>query len=58
VIAFFTKAVWTASIQIRPYRQSVRTQQLDSHSTEFHEILHFSISRKSVEKIRVSLKSD
>jgi hypothetical protein len=37
---------------------SVRMEQLGSHWTDFHEILHSSIFRKSVEKIRVSLQSD
>ena len=37
---------------------SVRTEQLGSHWTDFHEIWHLSIFRKSVEIIQVSLKSD
>jgi hypothetical protein len=37
---------------------SVRTEQLGSHCTDFHEMLHVSIFRKSVEKIQVSLKHD
>ena len=36
---------------------SVRMEQLGSHWTDFHEIWYLSISRKSVEKIQVSLKS-
>jgi hypothetical protein len=37
---------------------SVRMEkQLRSHWTELHEILHLNIFRKSVENIRVSLKS-
>ena len=32
-------------------------EQLGSHWTDFHEIWHLSIFRKSVEKIKVSLKS-
>jgi len=32
-------------------------EQLDSHWADFHEILYLSVSRKSVEKIEVSLKS-
>jgi len=39
-------------------RPSVRMEQLDSHWTDFHEILYLSSFRKSVEKIQVSLKSD
>jgi len=37
---------------------SVRTEQLGTHSTDFHKILHLSIFRKYNEKIQVSLKSD
>jgi len=33
-------------------------EQLDSHSTDFPDILYLSISLKSLEKIEVSLKSD
>jgi hypothetical protein len=32
--------------------------QLGSIRTDFHEILYPNISRKSIEKIQVSLKSD
>jgi len=39
-------------------RPSVRMEQLGSHWTDFHEIWHLSVFRKSVEKIQVSLKSD
>ena len=39
-------------------RPSVRMEQLGTHWTDFHEILYLSITRKSVEKIQVSLKSD
>ena len=39
-------------------RLSVPVQQLGSHWTEFHEILHLSIFRKSVEQIQFWLKSD
>jgi len=35
---------------------SIRMEQLRTHWTDFHEIWHFSIFRKSVEKIQVSLK--
>jgi hypothetical protein len=37
-------------------RSSVRIEQLGFQWTDFHEILHLSIFRKSVEKIRVPLK--
>ena len=37
---------------------SVRMQQLGSQWTDFYEISHLRICRKSVEKIQVSLKSD
>jgi len=36
----------------------LRMEQLSSQWTDFHEIEYLSIFRKSVEKIRVSLKSD
>ena len=35
-----------------------RMKQLGSHLTDFHDIWYLRISRKSVEKIQVSLKSD
>ena len=37
---------------------SVRMEQLGDQWTEFHEISDFSIFRKRIEKIQVSLKSD
>ena len=42
-------------ISVRP---SVRMEQLGSHWTDFHEIWHLDIFRKSVEEIQVSLQSD
>jgi len=36
----------------------VRMEQIGSHLTDFHEILYLSIFQKSLEKIRISLKSD
>jgi hypothetical protein len=39
-------------------RLSVRMEQLGFQWTDFREIWHLSILRKSVEKIQVSLKSD
>ena len=37
---------------------SVRMEQLGFHWTDFHEILYTSIFWKSVDKIKVALKSD
>jgi hypothetical protein len=37
---------------------SVRIEQLDSHWTDFREILYLQAFRKYAEKIQVSLKSD
>ena len=37
---------------------SVLMEQLGSHCTDYHEIRYFSILRKFVQKIHVSLKSD
>ena len=42
--------------QLRQVCPTVHMRQLGSHWTDFHEILHLSIFRKSVEKIQVSLK--
>jgi len=39
-------------------RLSVRMEQLGSYWTDFHEILHLSIFRTSVEKIQDPLKAD
>ena len=39
-------------------RPSVRMEKLGSHWSDFHEILYFSIFRKTVNKIQVSLKSN
>jgi hypothetical protein len=41
-----------------PVSPSVRMEQLGSLWTDFDEILHLNIFRKTVEKIKVSLKSD
>jgi hypothetical protein len=41
-----------------PLRLSVRMEKLGSHWTDFPGISHFSIFRKSVEKIQISLTSD
>jgi len=45
----------SSCLSVRP---SVRTQQLSSHSTDFHEIWYLNIFRTTVEKIQVSLKPD
>jgi hypothetical protein len=37
---------------------SIHMEQLSSHLTDFHEILHSKIFKKSFENIQVSLKSD
>jgi hypothetical protein len=37
---------------------SVHVEQLGSQWTDFHEILYLNVFRKSVEKIRVLLKSE
>jgi hypothetical protein len=37
--------------------QQQQQQQVDSHWADFREILYLSVSRKSVEKIQVSLNS-
>ena len=39
-------------------RPSARVEQLGFHQTDFREIWYLSISRKSVNKIQVLLKSD
>jgi hypothetical protein len=43
---------------LAPSCLSARMEQIGSHWMDFHEILYFWIFRKSVEKIKVSLKSD
>jgi len=42
----------------RRYFRRVRMERLGSHRTDFYEIWHLNIFRKSVEKIQVSLKSE
>jgi hypothetical protein len=49
------KASMSFVMSIRPY---VRMEQLGSHWTNFHDILYYSIFRKNVSKVEVSLKSD
>jgi hypothetical protein len=39
-------------------RPSARAEQLGSHWTDFHEILHLSVLRKTVQKMQGTLKSD
>jgi hypothetical protein len=43
------------SVSVRP---SVRMKQLGTHSTDLREILYFTIFRKYVEKIQLSLNPD
>jgi hypothetical protein len=47
-----------ASEEVIFVRPSVHMEQLASHWTDFHNMWHLSISRKSVAKIQVPLKSD
>jgi hypothetical protein len=54
-IAKWRKATVGFVMSVRP---SVHTQQLRSHWTNFHDISYLRIFRKSVEKIRISLKSE
>jgi hypothetical protein len=54
----FTKLRKVTTSFVMSVRPSVGTEQLGSHSTDFHEISYLMIFRKSVEKIQVSLKSD
>ena len=49
------KAAISFVMSVRP---SVRMEQLDSHWTDFHEILYLSIFGKSVEKFQALIKSD
>jgi hypothetical protein len=39
-------------------RLSVRVEEFDYHLTDFHEIWNLAIFRRSVEKVKVQLKSD
>jgi len=48
---------WLLALSCLFVRQSVRMEQLGYHQTDLHEIWFWSISRKSVEEIKVSLKS-
>jgi hypothetical protein len=43
---------------VKPVCLSVRTEQFASHWTDFREISHLGIFRKSSDKFQVSLKSD
>ena len=52
------KIVKAAISFVMSVRLSVRMQHNSSHWKDFHEILCLSIFRKSVEKNKVSLKSD
>jgi hypothetical protein len=58
-IAKFRKPTVSFVISVRLYvHPSVRMEWLDSHWTDFHYIWYSGIFRKSVEKIRILLKSD
>jgi hypothetical protein len=53
------KATINIVISIRlSVRPPARMEQLSSHWMDFHEIWYLGIFRKSVEKTKVSLKSD
>jgi hypothetical protein len=47
--------MWKVTIS---FTKSVRKEQLSSHWTDFREILHLSIFRKTVEIIQAPLKYD
>jgi len=51
----FGKATISFVISVRPF---VRMEKLNSHWTDFHEVLYLSIFRKYIDKIQVSLKYD
>jgi hypothetical protein len=53
----FTKLRKTSVSFVMSVRSSVRVKQLGSHWTDFHDIWHLSIFRKSVDKPQVSSKS-
>ena len=55
----FTKLRKSPLVVVIPVRpSSLRTQQLGSHWTDFHEIWHLNIFREIVEKVQVSLKPE
>ena len=54
----FAKLRKTIICFVMSVRLSVRLERLGSHWTDFHEIWYLRTFRKSVAKIRVSLKSD
>jgi len=59
VFAKLREAALSFVMPVRPsVRPSVLMEQLDSHWTDSHEIWCWSIFRKSVQKVRASLKSD
>jgi len=52
------KRLLTSSFVLSFVRPPLRTEQLGSHWTDFPEIWHLNVFRKSVGKIRISLKCD
>jgi hypothetical protein len=50
--------LWKATISFISVCPYIRMEQLGSHWIGFHEIWYLFIFRKSVEKIKVALKSD
>jgi hypothetical protein len=55
--AVLRKATVSFVMSVRPSVRSLNVKTLGSHWTDFHEILHLSIFRKSVEEMQFSLKS-
>ena len=53
----FVRSSFRLSVCLSPVCPSVRTQQLGSHRTDFYEIRHLNIFRKSVQKMKISEKS-
>ena len=58
ILGAFRKLRKVTTSYVRSVGPSDRMEQLGSHWTDFHEIRCFSIFRKSLEKIQVSLQSD
>ena len=52
------RLIASPNMPVRPCVHLCRMEKLDSHWTDFHEILYLSVFRKSVKKIQVSLTSD
>jgi hypothetical protein len=58
LLGAFSKLRKAAISFVMSVRPSARMEQLGSHWTDFHKIRYLGILQKSVEKIKVSLKSD